>query len=173
MRWARRIAAWCARLFGKLAGEHTQVSRAIRYDAHPLATEVRLTLDRPRKLRFTISEAREFLRRTGISVWTEGINIGELDEEQLLQLLTVACLAEDPGVKPEQLAPFIAGEKLLDVVSALMVLISDFLPDVSEEVLENPLVASALLRLMSEGTGRSPLKGSGLKARNTGGSHRA
>jgi hypothetical protein len=180
MTWFRRMAAWGARLLSRAAGEHPQVRRTIRYEASPLATEVSLTLDRPRKLRFTMAEASEFRRRTGISVWTgegtedgTGLNIAALNETQLLELLTVTCLADDPGVTPGMLGPHIAGEKLLDVVAALMVLVADFLPDVSEEVLENPLVASALLQLMSESTGRSRRKPSGSAMRSSGGSHPA
>jgi hypothetical protein len=173
---ARRLGGWILRL----SGEETRVSRHLTIETHPLATEVTLVLDRPRKLRFTLSEASEFRRRTGISVWTgegtpngTGLDIGALDEEQLLELLTVTCIADDPTVTPETLGPHLAGETLMEVVAALMVLVGDFLPDAPEDVLENPLMASALLRLMSADTGRSPLKPSAFRKGNTGGLPRA
>lgn len=173
---AGRVGRWLARW----SADEVQVSRGLTLDAHPLATEVTLTLDRPRRLRFTLHEAAEFRKRTGISVWTgegtpgaQGLDIGALTEDQLLELLAVACMAEDPSVTPARLASSIAGEKLMEVVAALMVLIGDFLPEVSEDVAENPLVASALLRLTSEATGRSPLRPWALRSGTTGGSHPA
>lgn len=176
----RRFCGWLADVFGRLSGEQVQVTRGLTLDAHPLATEVTLRLDRPRKLRFTMREAVELRKRTGISVWTgegtpsgRGLDLGALDEVGLLELLTICCEAEDPEVTAEQLAPHLAGEKLVDAVAALMVLLGDFHPDVSEGEPENPLVASALIHLMSGSTGRSQRKRSGSTNPSTGGLPRA
>ena len=164
----RNLAGRLGSRLTRLSGEEVRVRRGLVMDGHPLTTEVRLTLDRPRTLRFTMAEAAAFGKRTGISVWKQGIDVGELEEEQLLELLAVCCHAEDPTVTPEQLAPHIAGEKLTDVVSAVLVLIGDFMPPMPEDALENPLLASALLRLMSSSTGRSPFKTSESPKPNTG-----
>jgi hypothetical protein len=149
--------------------KQTQVSAGLQVEKHPLVTEVRLALDRPRKLRFTMAEASEFKRRTGISVWKQGINVGELEEEQFLELLAVCCLADDPAVTAAELAPALAGKTLLDATAALLVVVGDFV-ETPEDILENPLMASALIRLMSSSTGRSPLRRSGSRTSSSGAS---
>lgn len=176
----RALAGWLGARLSQLSGEEVRVSRGLVLDAHPLATVVTLTLDRPRRLRFTMAEAVRLKKTTGISVWTgegtpdgQGLDIGALDETVLLELLTICASADDPSVTADALAPHVAGETLMDVVAALMVLVGDFLPEVPEDLVENPLMASALLRLMSSSTGRSPQARSGSGNGITGGSHLA
>ncbi|MFW6031003.1 MAG: hypothetical protein ACOC9T_00300 [Myxococcota bacterium] len=176
----RDLCAWLSRRFAAWAGHEVEISRGLHLDESPLATVVTLTLDRPRKLRFTMREAAEFRRRTGVSVWTGegtpdgmGLNFAALSEDHLLELLTVCCLNEDPEVTADELAEYLAGEKLKEVVAALMVLVSDFLPEVSEDDPANPLVAGALIHLMSGSTGRSPRKPSDSRSGTTGGLPRA
>jgi hypothetical protein len=177
MKGIRSLAGRLGRWLLQVTGEAPTKPRLIQMEDHPLTTQVRLQLDRERTLRFTGREAVAFLRKTGISIWTgagtpngEGLDIGRLELDQLLELLAIACSAEDPAVTAEALAPHVGGERLFDVVAALMVLVGDFLPEPSEEAAENPLVASALLRWMNGSTGLSPLKRSGSRSKSTGAS---
>lgn len=183
-RWLRSLAGQLGEWLSRLSGEEPRArlrDGVLTVEAHPLVTEIRLKLDRPepRTLRFTMAEASAFLKQTGISVWTgkgtpdgQGLDILALEVDQLVHLLAVCCFADDPTVTPEQLAPHLVGENLLDVIGAVAKVVGDFHPPISEDVLKNPLVASALIRWMSSSTGRSQLRHSGLAKPTTGGSRR-
>jgi hypothetical protein len=168
-RWLRNLAGRLGRILSRLSGEevHFRVDRkgVLTAELSPLVTEVRLKIDRerPRRLRFTMAEAAAFRKRTGISVFTgkgtpndEGLDVCALEEEQFLELLAVCCFADDPTVTPEQLAPHLHGMNLVDALAAVGTVVGDFHPDMTEDVLENPLLANALIHLMRRSTGRSP-----------------
>jgi hypothetical protein len=183
IRWLRNLAGWLGRWFFRLSGEEVRyrVGRTgvLTAELSPLVTEVRLRIDRtePRTLRFTLAESAAFRKRTGISVFTgkgtpgdEGLDIYALEEEQFLELLAVCCFADDPTVTPEQLAPHLHGQNLVDALAAVGTVVGDFHPDMTEDVLENPLLANALVHLMRRSTGRSPRRRSASPKSSSGAS---
>lgn len=138
---------------------------------NPLTTEITLTIDRPRKLRFTMLESAEFRRRTGISVMKDGLDPLELNEDELLHFLCAANMAEDPDVTPADLAPHIVGDRFVVVLGAVLTLASDFSPQGEGD--QNPLVASVRSLLTTPASGRSRHRPSASPIGNTGRSHPA
>ena len=152
-----RVGAW---LRGALGKEDDS--------PHPLVPAVRLDLDRQRTLRFTMTESVEFRRRTGISIFREGLNLYELDEEQFLELLTVMASHDDSEVTAGDLAPYVYSERVTDVLAAMSLLLAEFQPPTPEGMEENPLVASALSHLGKRSTGRSPRRRSESESGSSG-----
>lgn len=178
-RLARRLGEQILRLSGEEVHYRTERTGVLTVELSPLVTEVRLKIDRlePRRLRFTMAEAAAFRKRTGISVFTgkgtpndEGLDVYALEEEQFLELLAVCCFADDPTVTPEQLAPHLHGKNLVDALAAVGTVVGDFHPDMTEDVLENPLLANALVHLMRRSTGRSPRRHSASPRSSSGAS---
>lgn len=137
---------------------------------HPALPAVEVELDRPRTLRWTNREAREFKRRTGIDAWRDGLNLNDMAVEDYMELLAVACQQDDPEITAEQLDEHLYGQRHLTVFAAMNVLLNRWSPPLPEGADENPLIASALSHLTRMQTGRSPRKPSASPTNSTGGS---
>lgn len=149
----RNVCARLARLFERLAGHGKVISPNLRaFSTTVGSVEVTLLLDRPRRLRFTMAEAAAFHRRTGISVWQKGVDVYELEAQQLVELLAICAHHEDPEVTPEGIAAHLSGKRLVDAVAAAVLLTQNLVPFPTDQDLG--VRHAALLRL-----GVEPVKG--------------
>lgn len=132
----------------------------LEFGGNPIPPIVTIDLDRPRQLRLTMRESIEYRRRSGRSLLKEGVYLLEMEEDDLLNLLCACASWQDPGVQTAELAPYIHGQKLTEIVAALMVLLDGFTPPLpegtpEEDGEENPLQAGARMYWEMMSTGRS------------------